>query len=586
MYTVTVKATNTSITKAVESAFALTVPNKTSAAFPHLKPETDAYGTNFAGVAFDPALVDCTPAEGWTVRVAGLPTGLKYDAKTGKITGVSAAKAGAYTVTFTATQGTAKEEATITLNVEALPDWAVGSFDGATDGGDGLVSVTVAANGKVAVKILEGGSTLSLSAASFDTAVAGEFRAAAIGKNGNDVVTNEVRVASIDIDGVDVGNASGDDWTAWQNLWKRADTKGDMPVFKASFDRPVELGEKGDTANAVKLTFKKDGVVSFAGKVGGTTVSGSSQLINDGTGWLVTLYAPPNALFDGWSKTFDVTLTTDENNVVTDVTVASGAEPEPPAWGVGHYVGYGQVEYPPATLGGVSEYLWGMVYVDIAEDFSFTGSFAPLQGSPAPFSGKMYRISLNEEIYGYLADDVAINVNGDDALLHFQFITMGFGKMGVGSTQCSPNVTGISFFDILHNPWGNATVAAEISTFAPGASKTIDLKDYSFYDDTSAGDYVAGDSLTFQFAGDGTVTITGQIFGTGVNSTTTIGVNSKIEDGAKFDCHITFEANGRIYQLMVEVPSSGTVTSDDIDLYYDPDFPTDPNYHFGLINGL
>ena len=558
----TVKATNTSVTKAVESAFALTVPNKTSAAFPHLKPETDAYGTNFAGVAFDPALVDCTPAEGWTVRVAGLPTGLKYDAKTGKITGVSAAKAGAYTVTFTATQGTAKEEATITLNVEALPDWAVGSFDGATDGGDGLVSVTVAANGKVAVKILEGGSTLSLSAASFDTAVAGEFRAAAIGKNGNDVVTNEVRVASIDIDGVDVGNASGDDWTAWQNLWKRADTKGDMPVFKASFDRPVELGEKGDTANAVKLTFKKDGVVSFAGKVGGTTVSGSSQLINDGTGWLVTLYAPPKALFDGWSKTFDVTLTTDENNVVTDVTVASGAEPEPPAWGVGHYVGYGQVEYPPATPGGSSESLWGLVSMDMAEDFSFTGSFAPLSGSPAPFSGKMYRVQVTEDHFGYLADNVAINVNGKDALLHFQFITMGFGKMSAQGED--PEGLDIAFFGILHNVWALDDFSEERPTFASGATKYLDLKDYHDLYSQAGTTYTDGDDLTFVFGADGKVAVTGQIFGVPVNSTATLGVNDKIEEGAKFECRAYFEANGRIYYLMCELPSSGTVTSDGI----------------------
>ena len=58
-----------------------------------------------------------------------------------------------------------------------------------------------------------------------------------------------------------------------------------------------------------------------AGKVGGAKVSGSSQLVNDGTCWLVTLYAPPTKTFNGFCGICTVTLTTDEKNVVTDVTV-------------------------------------------------------------------------------------------------------------------------------------------------------------------------------------------------------------------------------------------------------------------------
>ena len=120
------------------------------------------------------------------------------------------------------------------------------------------------------------------------------------------------------------------DWTAWQNLWKRADTKGDMPVFKKNFDRTVELGEKGDVNNMLTLTFKKDGAVAFAGKVGGTKVSGSSQLVvnparPESAPYQVTLYAPPKPTakppVESWCKTFDVTLTFDgQSNVVTDVT--------------------------------------------------------------------------------------------------------------------------------------------------------------------------------------------------------------------------------------------------------------------------
>ena len=118
-------------------------------------------------------------------------------------------------------------------------------------------------------------------------------------------------------------------WTAWQNLWKRADTKAAMPVIKKDIKVDHWLGEEDDANNMLTLTFKKDGVVSFTGKVGGAKVSGSSQLVNDGTDWSVTLYAPKTGTFDGWSKTFDVTLTTDEKKVVTDVTVATAAAQPP-----------------------------------------------------------------------------------------------------------------------------------------------------------------------------------------------------------------------------------------------------------------
>ena len=315
VYPAKVEATNTSVKKATDAStgeFKLTVPNFTCAALPNLKPETGAYGTNFVGVAFDPALVDCTPAGGWTVKVAGLPAGLKYDAKTGKVTGVSTAKVGSYTVTFTATKGKEKQVATITLNVEALPVWAVGTFDGPVNGGGIVQTLTVGANGKISGKVLDGGSTWALSAVSFDSYDAGidAYLATVIGKNGKLLATNFVAFT----EGADgTGVASCDEWTAYQNLWKRTDTKASMPVFKTNIDVALD--------NSLKLTFKKDGVVAFAGTVDGAKVSGSSQLVWNGEVWSVTLYAPPTKTFDGYCETFDVMLTIDETNVVTDVSL-------------------------------------------------------------------------------------------------------------------------------------------------------------------------------------------------------------------------------------------------------------------------
>ena len=566
--------------------------------------------SNFCGVAVNWD-VEATALSATTVKASGLPAGLKLvqdkNTKAYTVEGVPTAASKAargstelapsqvkFTVT---TAGKSSKDFTVNLVTLPLPAWAVGTFDGALEGGV-VQALAIDAKGKISGKILEGGNSWSLASASF-SAVEGSlsdvdnlaFRATVIGKANKEAFTNEVTVTAENGAGIATGAAAEDgrlpEWTAYQNLWKRTDTKSKQPVFKKDIKVDLELGEPGDANDKLSFTFKKDGAVAFAGKVKGTKVSGSSQLVNDGNGWSVTVYAPPKAPFDGFCETYAVALKLDDDgNVVTAVEIAAEAVPDPPAWGIGHYVGYGQVEYLPATLGGLPEYLWGLVYVDMNDDFSFTGRFVPVSGpgSSAQFSGKMYRVQVDEDIFGYQADDVAINVDGANALLHFQFITMGFGKMGVGSTQCSGNVNGISFFDVLHNPWGNAALASEISTFAPGASKTIDLANYGFYDSTE-GDYVAGDSLTFAFAEDGTVNITGQIFGVAVNSTTTIGVNQLLNDDTKFDCHVTFAANGRIYQLMVEVPSTGTVTSDDIALYYYPDFPDDPDFHFGLING-
>ena len=96
----------------------------------------------------------------------------------GLVAGTVSVSAGT-ALTFAATKGKAKEEATITLNGVALPDWAVGTFDGEAvkkeimdDGGAswtvaGLVSLTVSATGKISGKMFREGETWTLSAESF-----------------------------------------------------------------------------------------------------------------------------------------------------------------------------------------------------------------------------------------------------------------------------------------------------------------------------------------------------------------------------------------------------------------------------------
>ena len=179
VYKVAFSLTNTTVKKAIVRAFTIEVPNFESPAFPGLKSASDAYPVS-VGVAALPA-VDAGLASAYadyTVKVTGLPSGLSW--KSGVLTGL-AKKAGDYTVTFTATKGKDKQVSTVTVHVEALPDWAVGTFvgmlrqvdrdeggeiiedeDGLHDWYDILTTVSVTSAGKVSGKFhFESGTDVS-----------------------------------------------------------------------------------------------------------------------------------------------------------------------------------------------------------------------------------------------------------------------------------------------------------------------------------------------------------------------------------------------------------------------------------------
>ena len=286
------------------------------------------------------------------VKVSGLPTGLKFTDKpvtskigSGKtavvVTNVPAntiygaptaaskvtvdKKTGTTTVTPSAvkvtvtTAGKSSQTYQIDTIVNPLPVWAAGNFDGLAWAREdenlttnGILALTVAANGKISGKMSAKGQTWTLAANSYDSVSGDIFLATVIGKNGKLLATNAVEVTA---DEYGYGVAASDDWAAYQNLWKRADTKAAMPIFKKNFDVTLESG--------LMLTFKKDGVVSFAGKVGGASVSGTSQLVWGENGWQVTLYAQPKGSSTSFCEKFAVTLTKDAQNVVTDVEVKS-----------------------------------------------------------------------------------------------------------------------------------------------------------------------------------------------------------------------------------------------------------------------
>lgn len=248
------------------SFFEVRVANRVCEAIAGLDPDMEAYNT-YAGVAVPADFAACLAEAGWTVKVSGLPSGLKFDAKTGEITGVPTAKAGSYTVTFTASKkGEKSQIATITLNIEDLPDWAVGTFDGAVEGGGLIRSLAVTSNGKISGKLLSDGLTWTLSAPSFSAVEMPSsevdqpvFHATVVGKSGKLVITNDLSLAEECGRGVVTSDDGG--WAAWQNLWKTESWKTVAKYFAKAPPLPVEIDD-----GSVALKFAASGAVTAAGK--------------------------------------------------------------------------------------------------------------------------------------------------------------------------------------------------------------------------------------------------------------------------------------------------------------------------------
>ena len=116
IYKVKISVTNETVVDPVELEMTLTVQNlKWNEAAVGVAP-ADMYLLQ-AGVP--PELSDVISAianSGWKLSMSGLPSGVAYDAKAGKLKGL-ATKEGVYTVYFTATKGKDKQQATAFFNV-------------------------------------------------------------------------------------------------------------------------------------------------------------------------------------------------------------------------------------------------------------------------------------------------------------------------------------------------------------------------------------------------------------------------------------------------------------------------------------
>ena len=202
------------------------------------------------------------------LTVSGLPAGLKYDAKLRRFAGVPT-KAGFYTVTATVRSGRESSVSTFTVEVVAMPEWAVGTYVGFGICEFGNYTpltnnlhwtFTVAANGRVSGKVVFDTGDDRLLTTTFSKPSLAAYNKWTEGyscdvrillKDGRDVVVDQIRRLCIAPSGVEglyekrIGSAwmhdrvdeeTGEaDWDgsilmAFQNAWKRKGFEG-LPQF-------------------------------------------------------------------------------------------------------------------------------------------------------------------------------------------------------------------------------------------------------------------------------------------------------------------------------------------------------------------
>ena len=275
-------------------------------------PEAGAWD-GYVGVEFEREIAvvsDVLP----TVKVSGLPPGLKYDAAKMRLYGVPT-KAGTFDVKIDSSSVAGKAASQVVrVEITALPEWANGKFDGGSDYGQ--LTLTVGNTGKISGKFLCEGLTWTLTAASYCSydSVSNLYTAVVVGKSGKETFTTTVYVGGDDFGGyLDCEYFSG-----YQNLWSKEPWKSTAKEMAGSvLQSQVELedGSYGDITLKAQSTGNVLVTAKFYLGVDPKTernvvynASGSAVLCLSGyNSYYVFVYIPPKAgKFNGYAACFEL----------------------------------------------------------------------------------------------------------------------------------------------------------------------------------------------------------------------------------------------------------------------------------------
>ena len=229
-----------------------------------------------------------------SVAVAKLPAGMKYDTKTGFITGAPT-KPGDYAVTVTVTtKSGAKRTETILISVAAMPDNAVGVFNGfvKAEGGEenlGTFQLTATDAGKLTAKVTTAAGSYSFSGTCWDKVEGDIYSVALTGKKGETLILALDSSAGWNANQLTGSFAAGTRDACPYQVVARKNAFGKMWYFTAVAGRPpYQDGDGGWTfsyetnAKVADLTvsLNADGSTKIAGKLGFLNASGKTETIS------------------------------------------------------------------------------------------------------------------------------------------------------------------------------------------------------------------------------------------------------------------------------------------------------------------
>ena len=229
------------------------------------------------------------------ITVKGLPAGVKYNATTGEITGAPT-KSGTFTVTVTV-KGANKASAsqTFTLEVAALPEEAIGAFNGyvidAANTVGGTFTLTAAKNGKLTAKVVMPSGTQSFSVKAWDSVSDGTFSATLT--NAKDAAFNLTSDTTVGAGALGVSGTFMADGVAYNVVGQKTEAASiatytvALPVDAIMAEGTAQNAPFGDGYLTISVNAK--GVAKLAGLAadGATKLTGSVAMLHVGSDWMI-----------------------------------------------------------------------------------------------------------------------------------------------------------------------------------------------------------------------------------------------------------------------------------------------------------